>query len=385
MAPAAAPAPDNDLVFAETPPIFECTCNQSPGLSWSTASRRQFFVSGILHYNSYFAMTSPTETTSAVYLDVYLIGAKEKSPSVQMRLATNIAGRFRLSAASVAEGLEGVPCRVGTRLSRREAQALLELLDGLGAVARSVPTEGSGGGDQSASMPVGQAPRHVSAPSAATPSAATPRHRDPAMPPELVSPPSVRDGRITLNSAAVRPAAVVDVSEPIDFAEPGPEGQTGVRGSDTIRCPIHGLIYNRRKASGCVRCLAAARAQARKLTADNQVPFAAGATTGFSSLRHDPIRRAFWGLAVTLLLGFLPAAYYARSINRREVDVLRAEQSTLSASPATRDSLARFDALDAAVDQTRSRGAGRTLLIWLAVSGVSALVWVRATRPTTSY
>ncbi|MEP6653884.1 MAG: hypothetical protein ABJA82_11020, partial [Myxococcales bacterium] len=306
---------------------------------------------------------------------VYLIGAKDKSPSVQMRLAPNIAARYRLSAAAVAEGLEGgAPCRVATRLSRREAQALLELLDGLGALARSAPTEGAG--DDSASSPVGRAPRAT-----APPSAAGRQRPASSVPPELVSPPAARDGRITLNSAEVRTAAVVDVSEPIDFAEPGPDAQTGVRGPDTTRCPIHGLIYNRRKASGCVRCLAAARTQVRKLTAEGQVPFTAGAPGSASSLRHDPVRRAFWGLAVALLLGFVPAAYYARSVNRRELDVLRAEQATLSARPATKDSLARFDALDAAVDQTRGRGAGRTLLIWLAVGGATALVWSRATRP----
>ncbi|MEO8213997.1 MAG: hypothetical protein ABI560_12420 [Myxococcales bacterium] len=318
-------------------------------------------------------MASPTEPV--VDLDVYLIGAKDKSPSVQMRLAPNIAARYRLSAAAVAEGLEGtVPCRVATRLSRREAQALLELLDGLGALARSAPTEGAGA--ESASSPAGRAPR-----SAAPPSPAGRQRSVPSVPPELVSPPAARDGRITLNSAEVQTAGVVDVSEPIDFAEPGPDARTGVRGPDTTRCPIHGLSYNRRTASGCVRCLATARAQVRKLTADGQVPFTAAASGAPSSLRHDPVRRAFWGLAVALLLGFVPAAYYARSINRREVDVLRAEQATLSARPATRDSLARFDALEAAVDQTRGRGAGRTLLIWLGVGGVTALVWFRATRP----
>src|SRR6185503_11306508 len=72
--------------------------------------------------------------------------------------------------------------------------------------------------------------------------------------------------RITLKSADVQnPPVVVDVAEAMEFAEPGPDGRTGVRGADIVRCQIHGLAYNRRQASGCIRCLAPARARAKTL------------------------------------------------------------------------------------------------------------------------
>jgi len=176
--------------------------------------------------------------------------------------------------------------------------------------------------------------------------------------------------------------ALVEVSEPIEFAEPSPEGKTGVRGSDTARCPIHGLAYNRRKASGCVQCLATARAHARRLKEESLARSPQPQSAAGSSLKNNPLRRAFWGVAVALLLGFVPAAYYARGPNRRELTALRAEQAALSEAPATKESLARFDALDAAVDRVHRRGAGRTLMIWLLAGGLTGLGWTGLTRPS---
>ncbi|MBC8131644.1 MAG: hypothetical protein H7X95_01580 [Deltaproteobacteria bacterium] len=298
--------------------------------------------------------------TSVQIFDVYLIGAKDKNPSTQMRLVGSIAARWRLSAPVVAEALEGVPCRVAEKLGRREADALVESLGALGALTRLTL---AGTPLAATSLP-----------------AAAGRTRE--LPPDgLFSPPTRNDGRITLKSADLDTGAVVDVSEPIEFAEPGPDAKTGVRGSDTVRCPIHGLVYNRRKASGCVRCLAPARARARKLQEESRV-VGSGDGMGLTSLRDNPVRRAFWGLGIALLVGLVPAVIYAKATNRREIDALRTRQAEISTLPSTKESLARFDELDAAVDSAHRRGAGRTLLIWIAVGGITALVWTRLTRPT---
>ncbi len=280
-------------------------------------------------------MTDPT-------FDVHLTGATDASPSAQMRMTATIAARYRLSAPAVAAALAGTPFRVAERLPRREAQGLVDALLELGAVTRLSP--------------------------AGVPLAANPRTSDDSM-----SVPR-KDFRITLKSADTHAAVVVDVAEPIDFAEPGPDGRTGVRGADTARCSIHGLVYNRRQASGCIRCLAPARAQARKLEEATEE-----AEQRRGRLADSPIRRAFWGLALALILGFLSAAYYARTSNRHDIIALRAQQAEISLLPATKTTLARFDDLDAAVHAMHRRGAGRALLIWMAVAAVTGAAWTKLT------
>ena len=305
--------------------------------------------------------------------DVHLIGARDPNPSGHLRLAATIASRYRVGAPAVAAALAGTsPCRIGHRLSAADAQALVDALVGLGAVARS-----SGAG-----APVGQA-------AAQSPDHLTGHLTDPG------SGVRVPDRRITLKSADAHAApVVVDVAEPMEFAEPGPDGRTGVRGADVVRCPIHGLAYNRRQASGCVRCLAPARARAKTLETagtpassgpDAQPPerAAAPASSGAPWFRErfaSPARRALWGVVVAVAIGFLPAAYHARASTRRKALELRAEQTQVAAAaPATVATLARFDALDAQVDAVHLHGAGETLLIWLAVAGAAGLVWSKVT------
>lgn len=261
--------------------------------------------------------------------DVYLTGARDESPSVHLRLTTEIAIRYRLAAPMVAEALEGTPCLIKAGVTEQEAKTLVLSLTSMGAEARL-----SRSGNSMAASPPG-------------------------------------DGRITLRSADVEVPAVVEVSEPIDFAEPGPSARTGVRGPDTFRCAIHGLAYDRRRASGCLKCLAAARARARKLQDES-----GSRPTGAAG----PVKWAFWGLAVSVAVGFLPAAYYARQSNRIELLALRARQGELSTRAATQESLARFDALDAAVEATYRAGAGRTLLIWIGTSGSFGTIWWLAMR-----
>lgn len=278
--------------------------------------------------------------------DVYLFGARDASPSGQLRAATTIAARFRVPAPAVAAALAGSEYRLATRLPRAEAQAMADVLATLGGVARVSPADPLSG-------------VHV------------PDRR-----------------RITLKSADAHPPVVVDVAEEMDFAEPGPDARTGVRGADIVRCQIHGLNYNRRQASGCLRCLAPARARAKTLEDAGVAPTNAGAdadspapvrTGWFRGRFATPARRALWGVLVALLLGFLPAAYHARVFTGRKTAALRAEQGRVAAEPVTVATLARFDALDAEVHAVHLRGAGETLLIWVVVSGAAAFAWSRVT------
>jgi hypothetical protein len=291
--------------------------------------------------------------------DVYLIGARDSSPSAQMRIVSVVAARYRLSAPDVAEALQRGPdgrCRVAQRLSSQDAQVLIDALDTLGVIGRLSP----------AGVPLGtHGPSHD----------------------EGLAIASGKDRRITLKSADAFTPLVVDLADTGDFAQPGPDGRTGVRGPDTVRCPIHGLAYNRRTASGCVRCMAPARAQAKQMQAKHledgfPVPVSARAATDRGSppaWLSTPARRAFLGLAVALLLGFLPAVIYARTSVRNEISALRARQVEISTAPAERAAVAQaqFDDLDAAVNAVQRAGAGKTLLIWLAVTAATGAAWSR--------
>lgn len=279
--------------------------------------------------------------------DVYLTGMKDIGPSGQMRTIAAIASRCRLSAATVAAAIDvGAPCRLAERLPGGEADALVAAVQALGASVRAVP----------AGTPV-----------EASSEQSRPDHE------------GQKDRRVTLKSADAH-TPLVDIAEPIEFAEPGPDGRTGVRGQDTIRCPVHGLVYNRRQSSGCIRCLAPARAQARKFEEQSSPVRLFGGDSGEGPSDVGTARRAFWVLGAMLLLGFIPAAIYARVGNHREVVALRGLQAELSASAATKESLARFDEIDAAVGTAHVRGAAKTLLIWVAVSGAGGLAWSRFAR-----
>ncbi len=142
--------------------------------------------------------------------------------------------------------------------------------------------------------------------------------------------------------------------------------------AEIVRCPIHGLNYDRAKASGCIRCLQPARDVARAME-ERQA--------GWGSMRTNPVKRAMAGLAVAVLVGLVPAAYYAHGINGAEVRALRARQAELSGEVGSKAVSDEFDALDATVDLVRGRGLRRTMALWLAVSAVAGLAWARLSAP----
>jgi hypothetical protein len=169
------------------------------------------------------------------------------------------------------------------------------------------------------------------------------------------------------------------VSSPMQLVEMGARIETSVRQApapaqkrppavEVVRCPLHGLNYDRATASGCIRCLQPAREAARAIQARSQ-----GLLGG--DLRSNPVKRALVGLALAVVVGALPAIFYTRAIVGAEVKRLRARQAELSEQLGTKAVTDEFDTLDAAVVHVRSRGLWRTMVLWMAVSGVTYLAW----------
>ena len=84
-----------------------------------------------------------------------------------------------------------------------------------------------------------------------------------------------------------------------------------------------------------------------------------------------PIRRALAGLALALVIGFLPAAYYTFGISGGEVRRIRARQAALSEQPGTAAVLDEFDRLEAAISQVRRRGFEHTAVLWILVTALA--------------
>jgi hypothetical protein len=147
-------------------------------------------------------------------------------------------------------------------------------------------------------------------------------------------------------------------------------GSSGLRltdsetGDDNERCPVHGLLYDRRASTGCKKCQLDKDAGKRSATRG-----AARAPDRVARLRDTPPRRAFLGISLALALGFLPAALYALKPAAGEVSRLRAEQADLSMRAGTEDNLRRFDELETLVDGSRDKAMRNTLIIWVLIGG----------------
>jgi hypothetical protein len=138
-----------------------------------------------------------------------------------------------------------------------------------------------------------------------------------------------------------------------------------------VRCHKHGLLYDSRKASGCGKCLDAGR----KLSAALEAKAAGIRIATFD----NAIKRAFVGLALALVVGFIPAAYHAFRVGARDIHRLRDEQELLSRKPATEEIVQRFNELNTTVDNAASRATRTTGIVWLVVSGLALAGWYRVT------
>jgi hypothetical protein len=187
--------------------------------------------------------------------------------------------------------------------------------------------------------------------------------------------PSPHPSHSLAGASALNTSKITNTSSASGLSTRAEDGQ-----EDTVRCPTHGLLYDRRKNAGCRRCLEAKRSATRGATGE-RVTSSRRATparaTWVSNL--SPARRAFLGLFLAMGLGFGGAAYYSYGPVATIVDRLRAEQTALSGRPGTQENLARFDQIDADVDRARSRGVRNSLILWVAASGVLLAGWYRAT------
>jgi hypothetical protein len=140
----------------------------------------------------------------------------------------------------------------------------------------------------------------------------------------------------------------------------------------SVRCPRHGLYYDKNKASGCRKCLEGARATATAFEA-KAVGFRLG------GYRDNPAKRAFTGLLFALIVAALPAAFHAFGPGAAEAKRLRVEQEELSRRTGTEEVLRRFDEIDDRVVQSRREAIRVTAGIWIVVTAGVMAAWYRIT------
>jgi hypothetical protein len=366
---------------------------------------------------------------TAERFDVFVVGSSDPSPAAQSRLATAVASRHGAPLASVAQAIAEKRLRAGSGLDRDAAEALARKLQGMGALVAvrtavakpaELPAPRPAPGAAPALRPFGgprepqggtpyvePLPRFAAPPPAAP--ELDPFAPPPSMPmaslsmaaieasaapplasPGLFMPTSGGDGSLEL--ALDTPAPREHATPVVARSLPGASGldtnrvvatsaASGLALGDedpaahTTRCPRHGLLYDKRRADGCRRCLEDVRAAAH--ATEGRRP--SRQETALAALRESPARRAFLGLGFALFLGFLPAAYHAFRPGADEVRRLRAEQDELSHKTGTEDNLRRFDEIDLLVEHSRSRAARNTFIVWLTVSGVALAGWYRIT------
>jgi hypothetical protein len=175
--------------------------------------------------------------------------------------------------------------------------------------------------------------------------------------------------------SAVRPRQAMSASS---LREMDAGGTSGVAMDDDpknlnlVRCVQHGLYYDKTKASGCRKCLSGVRDYVSKM---EQKP------TRFhlGDFRGKPAKRGFLGLALALVFGFLPAAYYCFGPGATDARRMRVEQELLSRQAGTEDNLRVFDDLDVQVQASHERASRNTAIVWVAVAGVTMLGWYKIT------
>jgi hypothetical protein len=344
--------------------------------------------------------------------DVFVVGSADPSPVAQSKLATAVAARHGAPLASVAQAIAEKRLRAGSGLERGPAEALARKLQAptglrpLGALSPS-PT----------ATPYAEPLPRPAPPPKPAPTPEVDPFAPPPSAPVLAMALGALDGPAAPAASGAAgaegpeadgmfaPPGGAQVSLELDVATPRPQDRTtpvvarslpGASGLDhqnlvatssasnlsvgeedpgahSIRCPKHGLLYDKRRAAGCRKCLEGVRSAAKEI--EGRLP----SKHQLAAIRETPVRRAFVGLGLALFLGFLPAAYHAFRPGADEVRRLRAEQEDLSRRTGTEDNLRRFDEIDTQVEKSRSRAARNTLIIWVAVSGAAFAVWYRVT------
>ena len=358
--------------------------------------------------------------------DVLVLGPVEATPSAEARLAAALAGLNGAPLTAIAQGLAEKSLSVGQALDRTAAETLLRQLQTMGAltsirrasggfpqVSLTPPQTFRGGGTPANApaperppsngqglRPLGSHPGRIPTdglghrvPTGAgfnmTEPSSRPRGSGRPMAPgaPTLAPPPAADP--FANGEGVGPIELDRDRKPVASQRPDrPEQQSGSGSSGLInpkliaskaasgldlagskqstveRCPRHGLLYDTAKSSACRKCLSDGRA-------------ALGETPG--TLRSSPARRALIGILFALVLGFLPAAYYARVPGAAEVTQLRAEQQELSKALGNEKTMQRFDQIEELVAASYSKSKRNTLLIWIAAGGLLLMLWYRVT------
>jgi hypothetical protein len=175
--------------------------------------------------------------------------------------------------------------------------------------------------------------------------------------------------------SAVRPRPAMSASS---LREMDAGGRSGVAMDDDpknlnlIRCVQHGLYYDKTKASGCRKCLSGARDYVNKMEQKT-------ASFRIADFHGKSAKRGFLGLAIALVFGFLPAAYYCFGPGATDARRLRVEQELLSRQPGTEETLRVFDDLDVQVQTSHERASRNAAIVWVAVAGVTMLGWYKIT------
>jgi len=173
------------------------------------------------------------------------------------------------------------------------------------------------------------------------------------------------------------PAPSVSASS---LREVGMRGASGVsmdedpRNLNLVRCVQHGLYYDKTKASGCRKCMSPAREVASKMAAEAEAKVA-----HVGNLRSKPAKRAFMGLGLALILGFIPAAYYCFGPGSAKARELRVEQELLGRQPGTEQVIKQFDSIDLQVNEQHEAATRNTAIVWIAITSVSLLGWYKIT------
>ena len=342
--------------------------------------------------------------------DVFVVGSADPSAAGETRLAATLSARYGLTLATIAQAVAAKNLRAGHELEPQRAQALIKDLQAMGAVTIIRPSASAAGTARTSDLhgtgphtlaeatapatfaPLGPPPAAAAAggvvdlppPGEKTPVMLAKRMPLPKVSKDLVPPsglvlqvaPALELARARSETLAEEPVARSKPSIPTSLREMDGGGESGVamdedpRNLNLVRCVQHGLYYDKSKASGCRVCMGAARMYASKIEER------AGR---FAQARDRPARRAFWGLAVALVIGFLPAAYYCLGPGASSAHRLRTEQELLSRQPGTDANLRRFADLEVQVGDAHRRASRNTAVIWVAVAGVAMLGWYRVT------